>query len=584
MILQALVDYYEELASQGKIARPGWAKAKVSWALEIDEEGQLLDVLPLRSPSQDGKKMLPREMELPAPVKRSSGVLPNFLWDNASYILGQDNKGKPKRTAECFDAARKLHIKLLAAADSAPAHAIAAFFTNWNPQEADTVPAFAEHREELLAGDNLCFLYNGKIVAEDPEIQAAWQRSYEEDGEGETEVCLVTGRESVPELVHPAIKNVRDAQSSGAALVSFNAPAFCSFGREQNANAPVSKYAAFAYTSALNYLLSEREHVKVIGNTTVVFWAKSAESQYQDVFAALFDADSSELSNTDLNALMTSVAAGKPYDYNGLPLKPENDFFILGISPNAARLSVRFFYRRSFGEIVQNLKRHYENIEIVSDGRSKFDTLPLWALLRETVNQKSSDKSPLPQLAGDVMKSMLSGSRYPETFLNQTMLRIRAEHEINRGKAGIIKAYMIRNTENHPDRESIMEVAQVSLNADSSYCPYVLGRLFAVLEGTQQAANPGINATIKDRFFNSACATPAAVFPILLKLSNSHLKKLDTGKAVWWSKQIGDLIERLGTDFPAHQSLQEQGAFILGYYHQTQKRFEKKTNTDKEEE
>ena len=584
MILQALLDYYEELASQGKIARPGWAKAKVSWALEIDGEGRLLDVLPLRSPSRDGKKMLPREMELPAPAKRTVGILPNFLWDNASYILGKDNKGKPKRTAECFDAARELHTKLLTTADSAAARAIVAFFTNWNPQEADTVPAFVEHKEELLAGDNMCFLYNGGFAAEDPEIQSAWQRAYAEDDEGETEVCLITGRESVPELVHPAIKSVRNAQSSGAALVSFNAPAFCSFGREQNANAPVSKYAAFAYTSALNYLLSEREHVKVIGNTTVVYWAKGAESQYQDVFAALFDGDSNELSNTDLNALMTSVAAGKPYDYNGLPLKPENDFFILGISPNAARLSVRFFYRRSFGEIVQNLKRHYENIEIVSDGRSKFDTIPLWALLRETVNQKSSDKSPLPQLAGDVMKSMLSGCRYPETLMNQTMLRIRAEHEINRGKAGIIKAYLIRNTENLPDRESIMEVAQVSLNADSSYSPYVLGRLFAVLEGTQQAANPGINATIKDRFFNSACATPAAVFPILLKLSNSHLKKLDTGKAVWWSKQIGDLIERLGTDFPAHQSLQEQGAFILGYYHQTQKRFEKKTNTDKEEE
>ena len=589
MILQALVDYYEELASQGKIARPGWAKAKVSWALEIDEEGQLLDVLPLRSPSQDGKKMLPREMELPAPVKRSSDVLPNFLWDNASYILGQDSKGKPKRTAECFDAARKLHIKLLAAADSAPAHAIAAFFTNWNPQEADTVPAFAEHREELLAGENLCFLYNGRFAAEDPETQAAWQRSYEEDGEGKTEVCLVTGRESVPELVHPAIKNVRDAQSSGAALVSFNAPAFCSFGREQNANAPVSKYAAFAYTSALNHLLADREHVKVIGNTTVVYWAKSAESQYQDVFAALYDCNDT-IRNDELNNLMRCIAGGIPYEFNGLPLKPENDFYILGLSPNAARLSVRFFYRRSFGELVQNLKQHYDNIEVVSDG-SKFDMIPLWALLRETTRYKKADGTlikpapqPLPQLAGDVMKSMLSGCRYPETLMNQTMLRIRAEHEINRGKAGIIKAYLIRNTENLPDRESIMEVAQVSLNADSSYCPYVLGRLFAVLEGTQQAANPGISATIKDRFFNSACATPAAVFPILLKLSNSHLKKLDTGKAVWWSKQIGDLIERLGTDFPAHQSLQEQGAFILGYYHQTQKRFEKKTNTDKEEE
>ena len=584
MILQALVDYYEELASQGKIARPGWSKAKVSWALEIDEEGHLLDILPLRSPSPDGKKMLPREMELPAPVKRSSGVLPNFLWDNGSYILGQDNKGKPKRTAECFDAARGLHIRLLGMADSAAARAVIAFFTNWNPQEADSVPAFVKRKEELLSGDNLCFMYNGGFAAEDPEIQSAWQMAYEADSEGDTEVCLITGRESVPELVHPAIKNVRDAQSSGAALVSFNAPAFCSFGREQNANAPVSKYAAFAYTSALNHLLSEREHVKVIGNTTVVYWAKSAERQYQDIFAALFDGDSSELSNTDLNALMTSVAAGKPYNYNGLPLKPENDFFILGISPNAARLSVRFFYRRSFGEIVQNLKRHYENMEIVSDGHSKFDTIPLWAMLRETVNQKSSDKSPLPQLAGDVMKSMLSGCRYPETLMNQTMLRIRAEHEINRGKAGIIKAYLTRNTENLPERESIMEVAQVSLNTDSSYSPYVLGRLFAVLEGTQQAANPGINATIKDRFFNSACATPAAVFPILLKLSNSHLKKLDTGKAVWWSKQIGDLIERLDTEFPAHQSLQEQGAFILGYYHQTQKRFEKKTNINKEEE
>ena len=584
MILQALVDYYEALAEQGKIARPGWAKVKVSWALEIDEDGQLLDVLPLRSLSPDGKKMLPQEMKLPAPVKRTVGVTPNFLWDNASYLLGQDNKGKPKRTAECYEAAKELHTKLLAMADSAPARAIVAFFENWDPSVADTVPVFAAHKDELLAGDNLCFWFNGESTAEDREIQAAWQCAYEGVKEGETETCLITGRESVPELIHPAIKNVRGAQSSGAALISFNATAFCSFGKEQNANAPVSKYAAFAYTSALNHLLTEREHVKVNGNTTVVYWAKSAERQYQDAFSALLDGDSDERSNRDLDGLMTAVAAGKPHEFDGFLLTPENDFYVLGISPNASRLSVRFFYRRSFGEIVRNLKRHYENIEIVSDGRGKYDMLPLWALLRETVNSKSSDKSPLPQLAGDVLKSMLSGSRYPETLMNQIVLRIRAEHEVNRAKAGIIKAYLIRNTENLHDREFIMEVAQVSLNAESSYTPYVLGRLFAVLEGTQQAANPGINATIKDRFFNSACATPAAVFPILLKLSNSHLNKLDAGKAIWWSKQIGDLLGRLGTDFPAHQSLQEQGAFILGYYHQTQKRFEKKTNTEKEEQ
>ena len=584
MILQALVDYYEQLSAQGRIAKPGWAKVKVSWALEIDENGQLLDVLPLRTPSSDGKKMLPREMELPAPVKRSSGVSANFLWDNSSYLLGMDNKGKGKRTAECFAAAGSLHQKLLSVVESPAAAAITAFFQTWDPKQGAHVTAFSEHWENLIAGDNLCFFFHGAAVADDPLIRKAWENAYENTMDGETEFCLITGQKTVPELVHPAIKNVRDAQSSGAALVSFNAPSFCSYGKEQNANAPVSRYAAFAYTSTLNQLLADREHVKVIGNTTVVYWSKSAEKQYQDAFAALFDGTDNTVTDEDLNALMESVAAGKPYRYEGLPLAPDNDFFILGISPNAARLSVRFFYRSSFGQLVQNLKQHYSDIQIVSDYRSKWNTTPLWALLRETVNQKASDKSPLPQLAGDVMKSMLQGSRYPETLMNQTMLRIRAEHEISRGKAGIIKAWLIRNTETHPERESIKEVTTVSLNTESSYTPYVLGRLFAVLEGTQQAANPGINATIKDRYFNSACATPAAVFPILLKLSNSHLKKLDTGKSIYLSRQIGELTDKMGTNFPAHLTLQEQGAFILGYYHQTQKRFEKKNNNKEAEQ
>ena len=583
MILQALVDYYEQLAAQGRITKPGWAKVKVSWALEINENGQLLDVLPLRTPSSDGKKMLPREMELPTPVKRSSGVSANFLWDNSSYVLGLDSKGKEKRAAECYAAASSLHQELLSGVESPAARAITAFFQTWDPMHAGDVTAFAEHREDLIKGDNLCFFFRGTSVADDPLIRRTWEKAYENTGDGESEFCLITGQETVPELIHPAIKNVRDAQSSGAALVSFNAPSFCSYGKEQNANAPVSKYAAFAYTSALNQLLADREHVKVIGNTTVVYWSRNAEKQYQDAFAALFDGTENTVTDEDLNALMESVAAGKPYRYEGLPLAPDNDFFILGISPNAARLSVRFFYRSSFGQIVQNLKRHYSDIQIVSDHRSKWNTTPLWALLRETVNQKASDKSPLPQLAGDVMKSMLQGSRYPETLLNQTMLRIRAERDITRNKAGIIKACLIRNTENHPERESIKEVTTVSLNTESSYAPYILGRLFAVLEGIQQAANPGINATIKDRYFNSACATPAAVFPILLKLSNSHLKKLDTGKSIYWSRQIGELTDRMGIGFPAHLSLQEQGAFILGYYHQTQKRFEKK-NTNEEAE
>ena len=575
MILQSLVEYYEELASQKRIARPGWSKVKVSWAVDLDESRNITDIIPLRHPSEDGKKMIPREIELPAPVKRSSGVLANFLCDNSSYIFGVDNKGKAKRSTECFAASKILHQTLLAASESPAAKAVALFFEKWDPALAASNCIFEGKKDNLITGDNICFFYNGTLASEDPTIQVIWQNAYENRAKGEMERCLITGKATIPELVHPAVKNVRDAQSSGAALVSFNAPAFCSYGKEQNANAPVSKYAAFAYTSALNALLSDREHVKVIGNTSVVYWAKSAENQYQDIFSALLDGTDDTVTEDDLNALMEAVASGKPYKFEGLPVNADNDFYILGISPNAARLSVRFFYRRSFGEIVGNLKRHYSDIQIVKNKNDKWKNTSLWALLHETVNKKSSDNTPLPQLAGDVMKSMLTGGRYPETLMNQTMLRIRAEQSITSGRAGIIKAYLIRNTEHCPERKSIMEVTTVSLNAESSYTPYVLGRMFAVLEGIQQAANPGINATIKDRFFNSACATPAAVFPLLLKLSNSHLKKMEAGRRVFWSKQIGDLADRLELGFPAHLTLQEQGAFILGYYHQTQSRFEK---------
>lgn len=580
MILQALTEYYEELESHRKIAPMGWAPVKISWALEIDMDGHILSVISLRHPDDKGKRMIPGERELPAPVKRSSGVLSNFLWDNSSYILGVDQKGKPRRSEECFKAAQNLHMTILTSVSSPPANAVKAFFESWDPEQLNSQAVLSEYKDELLSGDNITFIYDGAYVSDDKQIKAAWNEYYNSIQEGETFPCLITGRMSVPELIHPAIKNVRGAQSSGAALVSFNAPAFESFGKKQNINAPVSKYAAAAYTSALNYLLSDKSHVKRIGDTTVVYWAKDTEEQYQDIFAALLDGDSESISNDELNSLMKAVASGKPYDYGGIPVNPDNDFYILGISPNAARLSIRFFYHRQFFEFIKNLKRYYEDIQIESDNRSKWDRIPLWALLRETVNQKSSDKTPLPQLAGDVMKAMIDGTRFPETLMNQTLIRIRAEHEITRGKAGIIKAYLIRNTETFPDKEQIMEVTTVSLNEESNYTPYVLGRLFSVLEGVQQAANPGINATIKDRFFNSACSTPGSIFPILLKLSNSHLRKMETGKSIFWSRQIGTLADKLKGDFPANLSLKEQGAFILGYYHQTQKRFEKRNNIE----
>ena len=177
-----------------------------------------------------------------------------------------------------------------------------------------TVPAFAAHiGMTCLRETTCCFFITGSFAAEDPEIQAAWQSAYEKTADGETECCLITGQETVPELVHPAIKNVRDAQSSGAALVSFNAPAFCSYGKEQNANAPVSKYAAFAYTSALNHLAGRSGACEGDRQYHRCLLGKGARRSVSGCFRrAVRRSSNDRVSDTDLNALMTSIAAGSP--------------------------------------------------------------------------------------------------------------------------------------------------------------------------------------------------------------------------------------------------------------------------------
>lgn len=574
MILQSLASYYETLAAKGKIARPGWAQGKVSWALEIDRDGRLLGVPPLKAPNENGNKLLPRPMMLPAPVKRTVGIDANFLWDNSAYFLGIDGKGKPERAKKCFEAARALHHALLGGSGEPAAKAICLFFENWKPETAREDPLLADCLDDLEKGANLVFWFDGVFAPDNPALAKTWQARYDGSEEGDKMRCLMTGEAVVPVKIHPAIKGVRDAQSSGAALVSFNAPAFCSYGREQNLNAPVSRHAAFAYTTALNTLLADKRHNKQIGDTAVVYWAEDAGTQSQDVFAAILDGGGDTVTDKDLDDIMRAISRGETIDWNGLPVKPDNRFYVLGLVPSAARLSVRFFLRDSFGNMVRHLKEHYDRLEIVSDNRTKWKNIPFWALLRETANPNTKDKAALPQLAGDVLRAVLTGGPYPVTLYNQTMLRIKAtqdnedkhQYKINRTRAAVIKAYWMRN---------LKEVLTVALNEQSESVPYVLGRLFSVLESTQQAANPNLNTTIKDRFFNAACATPAAVFPILLKLSNSHLRKLEGGLQVYWSKKIGELSLKLD-EFPQSLPLNDQGAFILGYYHQTQKRYEKK--------
>ena len=586
MILQALTQYYEDLLRLGKINRPGWSKQKVSYSLLLSEEGELLQLLHLQQEVQRGNKTIlgPQEMWVPSPVKRSSGIRPNFLCDTSSYLLGVDGKGKADRSIDCFAASKALHLQLLKEVDSPVARAIVRFFEHWDPSQAASHPALQEDWEELLKGGNLTFSLDKLFAALDPAIADAWTRHYEDSSaDAEPIRCLVTGQTGTLARLHPSIKGVAGAQSSGASLVSFNAPAFCSFEHEQGANAPVSDYAAFAYTTALNTLLADRNRVSRVGDTTILCWAAGGESAYQDCFLMSIFNDS--YTENDILNTLHHLSKGESIQWDDTRLSPDTRFYVLGLAPNAARLSVRFFWQNSFGALARNLERHYQRLEIIRPSFDKFPTLSIWRLVLETVRKAPPGgraPEPHPRLAGDLLLAVLNDTLYPATLLNGVELRIRAERSVSRRQAAILKAYYTKYLEQFQPDSPMKEALTVQLNEQTNYLPYLLGRLFAVLEGLQQRANPGINTTIKDRYFNSASATPAIVFPQLINLAQKHLNKLDGGLAVYYDKQITELSSRITQTLPTRMSLAEQSAFQLGYYHEAQRRYTAKAKKEEQ--
>ena len=577
MILQALTEYYRTLEQAGKISAPGWKKSDISYAIYISDSGALEQIVPIKVPVQQGKKTVlrPQSIELPVPTdgRTSTAIRPNFLWDKSDYLLGI-SKGGTERGAACFAGAAAHHKAILSGISSPASAALLSFFQTWEPEKAMEYPPRLEYIEDFLKGATLLFRYGGGYVHEDAAVRDAWQRYYSAQESGIVSACLVTGKTGSIARIHPKIKGIINGEAMGNTLVGFNSPAVCSYGKEQSYNAPVSQEAVFFYTTALNHLLSDREHVYRMGDATVVCWAKCGGDVYQNLMGwALFGQEPS-YTLTDLQGALKNLCDGSPVELDEERLDPNMEFYILGLSPNAARLSVRFFLHNTFGHFLKNAQAHQQRLEIVKPAYDKFDVLPLWKLLDETVNQNSRDKTPAPNMAGEVLRSILTDTRYPATLLSGVTLRIRAEHAVTRGRAAIIKAYYLKNP--HSDSDVPKEVLTVSLNPDSSNLPYNLGRLFSVLEAIQSAANPGINSTIKDKYFNSASATPAIVFPVLLNLAQKHLKKLDTGLRTYHDKQLTALLSKLGEGYPQRLNLPQQGSFQLGYYHQTQVRFEKK--------
>ena len=398
-------------------------------------------------------------------------------------------------------------------------------------------------------------------------IQKAWEKTLDQRQGDAVGICLVTGKPDGISRIHKNIKGIPGAQSSGASLVSFNAPAFESYNKEQSYNAPVGKYAEFAYTTALNYLLSQKKYTFSLGDSMVVYWAEEAKTEYQDFFSTFLNPTKD---NEDVvHDVLEKIEKGQYIDVKDIKINTDQRFYILCLAPNAARLSVRFFYQNSFGNVLRNFKNHYQRLEVPKPKWAEMEYLGVDDMLKETVNQKSKDKKPVANMAAMVLEAVLADSRYPASLYTDTLIRIRAEQgRVTWGRAAIIKAYLIKNCK-WEDGETYMET-------EKNEIAFTLGQLFSVLESIQMDANPGIKSTIRDRYFNAACATPAIIFPILIKLKNSHIRKLERDSSkIYYEKLLTKLIGELPY-VPKQLSLEEQGKFILGYYHQTQKKYEKR--------
>ena len=566
-ILQALHGYYERLAARDAVPPRGYTGEKISYAILLSPEGEPVDVQPLLEESKG--KTRPQTLPVPRAVKRTSAVAPNFLWDKTSYVLGRSGRDG-RRIADEHAAFKTLHEEALADTDDPGLVALRRFLSNWTPEYFSAPPFHAD-----MLDTNVVFRLDGeRVYLHDRPAARALVAAQAAEGAGETGFCLVTGRRAPIARLHPAIKGVPGAQTSGASIVSFNLDAFESFGKKQGDNAPVSEAAAFGYGAALNALLTGRggKNRLRIGDTTTVFWAEAAEvgedaaEAAESLFGLAAEPPSDEQEAVKVRDKLADIARGRPLAEIVPEVREETRFYVLGLAPNAARLSVRFWHVDTIGKLARRIGEHWHDLRIEP---LPWKTPPaMWRLLYEVAAQRKADNIP-PLLGGALMSAILTGGRYPQSLLAAIVMRMRADRDINDLRAAICKACLARDFRLGFEKEDV----PVSLDPNERNAAYRLGRLFAVYEEVQLKALGKVNATIKDRYFGAASATPASIFPMLDRNSVHHLstlrKKDKAGLAGWFEGEIDRIFSGLdNTEFPRSLPLQDQGRFALGYHHQ----------------
>lgn len=569
MILQRLAEYYDRKQAEGGAELPpaGFDRKEIPFVIVVDRDGTFAGL----DDTREGKKKRGRTFAVPQAEKRTVAVTANLLWDNVAYVLGFDTKGNAERAAT-------QHAAFVAAVRSAAvrsedegARAVLAFLERGDFAALFVHPVWPE----VTGADNLSFRLRGDtgLVCQRPAVRALLLDGEADAAGGDATVCLVTGRDARPARLHPAIKGVWGAQSAGANIVSFNRAAFNSYGRKQGFNAPVSEEATFAYTTALNWLLRPDSPQRMqVADASVVFWAQR-QSEMETAITAFFSEPPKDDPDRSTTAVRTLLAAPRTGSLT-FEQEDENRFYVLGLAPNAARIAVRFWYPTTVARLAEQIRRHFEDIRIVHGPRDA-EVLSLFRLLVSTATLGKAENI-RPNLAGATFLAILQGAPYPRELLAAAVQRCRAERDVTYPRAALIKAYLSRlgAAESSPSSTEV----SVSLDKSNTNVGYRLGRLFSVLERTQEEANPGLDATIRDRYFGAASSTPVTVFPRLIKLSTHHLAKLDNrGRAVNLEKLVGEIVDGVN-EYPALLSLQDQGRFSIGYYHQRQDFFKPRTD------
>lgn len=590
-MLKALCEYYDCLRRQpdSVMPRDGYSELTVNWNLMLEPDGGIAGILPYTQDVVVGKKIKTVGRQALFPFRNSvPGIAAETIDHRAKYLFGLEwDKAREcftvdKNSRKAFEKCREVNLAFLEDLHFPLAEAYKTFLRTWNPEEQTDHPELIRLGKEYDSAKFVITLKGEetKPLNARPEVCGKWEKQISSVSvdTGMVGQCAVSGKIGPLAKTHDAIMGIRGGLSTGVNLVCFNNSAFESYGRTQSFNSSISYESMKQYTKALNFLASSPRHRQVIGDMTLLFWANTGQSEkpYLDLFGGALFSSVGEAENEILQTVLRKLSCGQTADLDGVDFS--TDFYLLGVKPNVSRLAVKLFEKNSFGTIMRNVAKHCSDMQFFADDRQ----IPVWEIekaLCSPIGKEDID----PALQAKLLISIVKGLPYPQTLLNTVVRRCRIDRDnkekkfysVSSTRARIIKACLLR-------KHYIGEEVYNMLNENSTDTAYNLGRLFAVLEKAQTDALGNINATIKDKFFSSACVTPGLVFPRLLKLTQAHLGKLSEGGKIYTDKLIQGILANIDGGFPGTQNMEEQGMFILGYYQQKQKLYTKNETGEKE--